>query len=251
MSRMFEQVKREQLNQASRKVQTSKFELSRLENKKEEIALMQSRLTEELAEVEKHIGTVKEEIVHFIHEREQIASGDRDFEIKAELLSDITVRQQLVEPQQPIVHQQQSTLVQQPVVQQRQPVVQQRQSTLVRSASAERKRDVTTNPRYPCSEFWKNFRTNTRLYIKISPNEPRHAGFVNVVKRVIVADEPVGGKTIFKSFNEWTVAHVAELNKQRDTKTSKSAYNVIWYEDKSSGEWISLLKTAVVGNVIN
>ena len=229
MSRMFEQVKREQLNQASRKVQTSKFELSRLENKKEEIALMQSRLMEELTEVKKHIETVKEEIVHFIHEREQIASGDRDFEIKAELLSDITMRQQPVQ-QQP---------------------VQQRQSTLVRSVSAERKRDLTTNPRYPCSEFWKNFRTNTRLCIKISPNQPEHGGFVDVGRRVIVADEPVGGRTIFKSFNEWTVAHVAELNKQRDTKTSKSAYNVIWYEDKSSGEWISLLKTAVVGNVIN
>ena len=226
---MFEQVKREQLNQASRKVQTSKFELSRLENKREEIALMQSRLREELAEVEKHIGTVKEEIVHFINEREQIATGDRDFEIKAELLSDITVRQQSVE----------------------QPVRQQQQQPLVRSVSAERKRDVTTNPRYPCSEFWRNFGSNTRVYIKISPNEPRHAGFVNVVKRVIVADEPVGGKTIFKTFNEWTVAHVAELNKQRDTKTSKSAYNVIWYEDKTTGEWISLLKTAVVGNVIN
>ena len=58
MSRMFEQVKREQLNQASRKVQTSKFELSRLKNKREENALMQSRLREESAEIEKHIKTV-------------------------------------------------------------------------------------------------------------------------------------------------------------------------------------------------
>ena len=221
---MFEQIKREQLNQASRKVQTSKFELSRLENKREEIALMQSKLREELAEVEKHIGTVKDEIVHFINEREQIATGDRDFEIKAELLSDITVRQQSV---------------------------QQQQQPFVRSVSAERKRDVTTNPRYPYSEFWKNFRSNTRLYIKISSNEPEHGGFVDVVNRVIVADQPVGGNAIFRSFNEWTVAHVAELNKQRNTKTSKSAYNVIWYQEKSTGEWKSLLKTAVVGNVIN
>ena len=227
MSRMFEQVKREQLNQTSRKVQTSKFELSRLENKREEIALMQSRLMEELAEVEKHIETVKKEIVHFTNVREQIATGGRDFEIKAELLSDITARQSVEQP------------------------VQQQQPSLVRSVSAERKRDVTTNPRYPYSDFWKNFGSNTRLYIRVSPNEPRHGGLVNVVKRVIVSDEPVGGKNIFKSFNEWTVAHVAELNKQRDTKTSKSAYNVIWYEDKCTGEWVSLLKTAVIGNVIN
>ena len=218
MSRMFEQVKREQLNQTSRKVQTSKFELSRLENKREEIALMQSRLMEELAEVEKHIETVKKEIVHFTNVREQIATGGRDFEIKAELLSDITARQSVEQP------------------------VQQQQPSLVRSVSAERKRDVTTNPRYPYSDFWKNFGSNTRLYIRVSPNEPRHGG---------LSDEPVGGKNIFKSFNEWTVAHVAELNKQRDTKTSKSAYNVIWYEDKCTGEWVSLLKTAVIGNVIN
>jgi hypothetical protein len=260
---MFEQIKREQLNQASRKVQTSKFELSRLENKREEIELMQSRLKEELAEIEKHIGTVKEEIVHFINVREQIETGDRDFEIKAELLSDITVRQQPVRQQlveqavrQQLVEQavrqqqQQQQLVEQQVRQQQQQQ-QQQQQPLVRSVSAERKRDVTTNPRYPYSEFWKNFGSNTRLYIKISSNEPDHGGFVDVVNRVIVADQPVGGNAIFRSFNEWTVAHVAELNKQRNTKTSKSAYNVIWYQDKSTGEWISLLKTAVVGNVIN
>ncbi len=223
MSRMFEQVKREQLNQASRKVQTSKFELSRLKNKREENALMQSRLREESAEIEKHIKTVEEEITQFQKEREKIATGERDFEIKAELLSDITVR----------CHE---SFVQQP---------------LVRSVSAERKRDVTSNPRYPSFEFWKNFGSNTRLYIKISSNEPEHGGFVDVSKRVIVADEAVGGKTIFKSFNEWTVAHVAELNKHRNTKTSKSAYSVIWYQNKCSNEWISLSTTAVVGNIIN
>lgn len=231
MSRMFEQVKREQLNQASRKAQTSKFELSRLENKREENALMQFRLREESDEIEKHIKIVKEEIIQFIHEREQIATGKKDFEIRAGLLSDIAVRNEGNRQQPP-----QQMQLQQP---------------LIRSVSAERKRDVTTNPRYACSEFYKNFGSNTHIYLKISANEPKHNAMVDVNKRVIVAEQPIGGKIIFKSFNEWTVAHLAELNKQRDTKTSKSAYNVIWYQDNATGEWNSLMTTAVVGNIIN
>ena len=223
MSRMFEQSKRDCLNQASRKVQTCKFELSQYENKRAENARLQVELLEESVQIEKTIKSLTKEVVRFEKERQHIVSGDGDFDIQAGLLTDIAVstrtRAQIVAP------------------------------VIVRSVSAPRKRDTAINPRYPCSEFYRNFGSNTRLYIKV--HRASFGGMVDVDRRIIVADEAIGGKTIFRSFNEWTVAHIAELNKTRDTKTSKSAYNVIWYQEKKTGEWVSLMTTAVIGNIIN
>ena len=223
MSRMFEQSKRDCLNQASRKIQTCKFELSQYENKRAENARLQVELLEESVQIEKTIKSLTKEVARFEKERQHIVSGDGDFDIQAGLLTDIAV----------------STRTRAPVIA---PVI-------VRSVSAPRKRDMTINPRYPCSEFYRNFGSNTRLYIKV--HRASFGGMVDVERRVIVADEAIGGKTIFRSFNEWTVAHIAELNKTRDTKTSKSAYNVIWYQEKRTGEWVSLMTTAVIGNIIN
>ena len=220
MSRMFEQVKRECLNQSARKVQTCKFELSQYENKRTENARLQAELQEESVQIEKTIKRLTKEVARFEKERQHIVSGDGDFDIQAGILTDIAVSTR---------------------VRARNPVV---ALPITRSISAPRKRDMTINPRYPCSEFYKNFGSNTRLYIKV--HRTSFGGTVDVEKRVIVADEAVGGKTIFRSFNEWTVAHTAELN-----MTNRSAYNVIWYEDKKTGEWVSLMTTAVVGNIIN
>lgn len=226
MSRMFEQSKRDCLNQASRKIQTCKFELSQYENKRAENARLQVELLEESVQIEKTIKSLTKEVIRFEKERQHIVSGDGDFDIQAGLLTDIAVSTRV------------RSLATTPIV-----------APIVRSVSAPRKRDMTINPRYPCSEFYRNFGSNTRLYIKV--HRASFGGMVDVDRRVIVADEAIGGKTIFRSFNEWTVAHIAELNKTRDTKTSKSAYNVIWYQEKKTGEWVSLMTTAVIGNIIN
>lgn len=230
MSRMFEQSKRDCLNQASRKIQTCKFELSQYENKRAENARLQVELLEESVQIEKTIKSLTKEVIRFEKERQHIVSGDGDFDIQAGLLTDIAVSTRV------------RSLATTPIVA---PIV----APIVRSVSAPRKRDMTINPRYPCSEFYRNFGSNTRLYIKV--HRASFGGMVDVDRRVIVADEAIGGKTIFRSFNEWTVAHIAELNKTRDTKTSKSAYNVIWYQEKKTGEWVSLMTTAVIGNIIN
>ena len=230
MSRMFEQSKRDCLNQASRKIQTCKFELSQYENKRAENARLQVELLEESVQIEKTIKSLTKEVIRFEKERQHIVSGDGDFDIQAGLLTDIAVSTRV------------RSLATTPIVA---PIV----APIVRSVSAPRKRDMTINPRYPCSEFYRNFGSNTRLYIKV--HRASFGGMVDVERRVIVADEAIGGKTIFRSFNEWTVAHIAELNKTRDTKTSKSAYNVIWYQEKRTGEWVSLMTTAVIGNIIN
>jgi hypothetical protein len=230
---MFEQSKRDCLNQASRKVQTCKFELSQYENKRTENARLQVELREESVQIEKTIKSLTKEVARFEKERQHIASGDGDFDIQMGILTDVAVSTR-VRASNPNVA----------------PVVAHVVAPLiVRSVSAPRKRDLTINPRYPCSEFYRNFGSNTRLYIKV--HRASFGGMVDVENRVIVADEAIGGKTIFRSFNEWTVAHVAELNKTRDTKTSKSAYNVIWYQEKKTGEWVSLMTTAVIGNIIN
>lgn len=71
MSRMFEQLKREKMNQATRKIQTTKFELNRLKN--------------EQSEMEKNITLLTEELLQYEEERELLLNGSKDIDIRMEI----------------------------------------------------------------------------------------------------------------------------------------------------------------------
>lgn len=68
---MFEQLKREKMNQATRKIQTTKFELNRLKN--------------EQSEMEKNITLLTEELLQYEEERELLLNGSKDIDIRMEI----------------------------------------------------------------------------------------------------------------------------------------------------------------------
>jgi hypothetical protein len=229
MSNIFEQIKREKMNQNSRKLKVSKFEIEILQKQRLENIQNQRKLKEEQTEMEMRLGCLRSEMDELARVGQQLADGVQDFEIQTEVLATIDTsvkrknsKKSTQQPQQP-----------------------------VRSVSATRVRDTTTNPRYPCTEFYRNFGSNTNLYLKINNKHAIIYGKVDVSRRLIVSDVAFGPeqKTEFRSFNEWAVAYISSF--EEGTKTSVNAYSCIWFQDERTSEWSSLMTTAVVGNVIN
>jgi len=234
MSNIFEQIKREKMNQNSRKMKVSKFEIEILQKQRLENIQNQRKLKEEQTEMEMRIDCLRREMDTMARVEQQIADGHQDFEIQAEVLAtiDTSVKRK---------NSKKSTLRD----------GQQQQQPQVRSVSATRVRDTTTNPRYPCTEFYRNFGSNTNLYLKINNKYATIYGKVDVSRRLIVSDVAIGPaqKTEFRSFNEWAVAYLS--NFKEGTKTSVNTYSCIWFQDNLTNQWTSLMTTAVVGNVIN
>jgi hypothetical protein len=233
MSSIFEQIKREKMNQNSRKMKVSKFEIEMLQRQRTENIQNQRKLKEEQVEMETRIGCLRGEMEELARVGQQLADGFKDFEIQTEVLATIDTSVKRKKSKKSTTPQQQP------------------QQTQVRSVSATRTRDTTTNPRYPCTEFYRNFGSNTKLYLKINNKHDIIYGSVDVSRRLIVSDVALGPeqKTEFKSFNEWVVAYISSFDK--GAKTCASAYSCIWFQDNRTSEWTSLMTTAVVGNVIN
>lgn len=232
MSNIFEQIKREKVNQNSRKMKVSKFEIEILQKQRLENIQNQRKLKEEQTEMETRISCLRGEMEELARVGQQLADGLQDFEIQAEVLTTIDTSVKRKNSKKTIT-------------------ITQPQQTQVRSVSATRTRDTTTNPRYPCTEFYRNFGSNTKLYMKINNKHAIIYGTVDVSRRLIVSDVALGPaqKTEFRSFNEWVVAYISSF--EEGAKTCASAYSCIWFQDKRTSEWSSLMTTAVVGNVIN
>jgi hypothetical protein len=234
MASIFEQIKREKMNQNSRKMKVAKFEIEMLQRQRLENIQNQRKLKEEQTEMEMRIGCLREEMDTMARVEQQIADGLKDFEIQAEALTTIETSVKRRNTKKTALKQ-----------------GQQQQQTQVRSVSATRTRDTTTNPRYSCTEFYRNFGSNTNLYLKINNKYATICGKVDVSRRLIVSDVALGAsqKTEFKSFNEWAVAYISSF--KEGSKTSVNAYSCIWFQDNLTNQWSSLMTTAVVGNVIN
>ena len=229
MSRMFEQVRREKMNQTSRKIQINKFEMSRLKSKRTENIQTRISLKAECVELDESIARLAVEMTGLEQEKQQIEAGQKDFEIQAEVYASL---EPLMDTRDTRRHE---------------IIVQPRQ--VVRSVSASRPRDMTINPRYACSEFYKNFGSDTRFEMRVRSSVIE--GYINVDRRVIISDVPIGssGKTVFKSLNEWVTTYMKDSDPS--LIAVGNAYKIVWYQEKATNEWVSLMSTAVVGNVIN
>jgi hypothetical protein len=237
MSNIFEQIKRDKVNQNSRKMKVSKFEIEILQKQRLENIQNQRKLKEEQTEMETRISCLRCEMEELARVGQQLADGLQDFEIQAEVLTTIDTSVKRRNSKKTTT----TTTTPQP----------QPQQTQVRSVSATRTRDTTTNPRYPCTEFYRNFGSNTNLYMKINNKHATIYGTVDVSRRLIVSAVALGPaqKTEFRSFNEWVLAYISSF--EEGAKTCASAYSCIWFQDNLTNQWTSLMTTAVVGNVIN
>ena len=229
---MFEQIKREKMNQVSRKIQVAKFETEMLQRVRSENMQMQTKLNEERVELETRIDCLQDEMEMLAITNQRLENGCQDFEIQTEVLTTIgtiTTRKNIRKQSEP----------------KKTPA-----KPLVRAVSATRIRDTTINPRYPCTEFYRYFGSDTKLCLRINNKCPPIGGQVDILRKRIISDVAIGPlqKLEFKSFHEWTIDYASSL---KENNRVSNAYNCIWFQDKRTNEWVSLLKTAVVGNIIN